>query len=45
MASDLLAHLFDTASRMSLRASGLAFALLLPVCVVALGEWRVRRAR
>jgi hypothetical protein len=45
MASDLLGQLFSVASRWSLRAPWLAFALLLPVCVVALGDWRIRRTR
>ena len=43
--AQLLADLLGLSSRWSLRASGLAFALIVPVCILALADWRVRARR
>ncbi len=45
MLSALLFHVFGFTTRWSLRAPGLAAALLLPTLVIAVVDWRVRSRR
>jgi hypothetical protein len=42
---DALLHLFGVVSRWNFRLRGFGFLLFLPILVVGLTDWRVRRKR
>jgi hypothetical protein len=43
--AEVLLRLFGLVSHWNLRARGFGFLLSLPIVLVAIGDWRVRRRR
>ena len=43
--ADALLHLFGVVSRWHLRARGFAMLLALPVLLIGISDWRIRRRR
>jgi hypothetical protein len=43
--ADTLLHVLDLAKDWSVRARGFAFLLTLPLIIVGIADWRIRRRR